>query len=525
MRNLNKTVSNNGETMDHVLSSPSVSWSSSCSSCSNIRHSHVTVSHSRSTSGQPRVHSTSRPFACYLSQMFLALSALILLISPSLATMDIWAFEYQRKFHHQLQLGQCPTREVRYDVDNQTFYQKFGCDLHNPGTVRHLAREHTDVRNVMISRPKDITTYLGLCGGEAASFLGILNSGDCIGLEIASRLTFSSKTLVRAYVAHYQKAMDILDRSPNRSMRFNRLRNIDQGLQDMYYLESRSYGTQEIVFVQFRFVDRQSAKKAKGIQMSTSKMTDYMKKIKTTAGTPKTVLVISLSTSNRSSYQYERFETLESFQWERACRHVDILERTIENTKEQLDKGFIRPHLKYHFSPFLDDGGYKSYRLSDSMEWESISMLQVRLNKTIALAKKTSKKCRRLKWDMCKAVRQHRRDMVALGKELHKKRIVWIQLGAAERQTSIRHYKRKVDSGTRVVKKLAKKVRSYRRQLKKSRLYNKQKAANQIPSTIGSRLAQQWKNRKYKKEKFNRKNKRYRNRNRKLRSKGRRTKG
>lgn len=38
--------------------------------------------------------------------------------------MDITAFEYQRKFHKPLDLGECPQREVIVDLGNNSFYNE-----------------------------------------------------------------------------------------------------------------------------------------------------------------------------------------------------------------------------------------------------------------------------------------------------------------------------------------------------------------------------------------------------------------
>ncbi|CAG5131951.1 unnamed protein product, partial [Candidula unifasciata] len=239
--------------------------------------------------------------------------------------------------------------------------------LQQRGVVTHLPRELNDSRNVLITSAHAIVSYLGLCGGEAASFLGILNSGDCVAIEIASQLTFSNKTMIRAFVGYYRKSLDILEGSKGP------IDGMDNYYKDKFYLKNRSYGTLEIIFVQFRFDTVRAAEEAKKIVLDTPVMSAYMREVHRLIGSPKNFVVISLSTATQETYELKQFKRDE---WERGLRYVEILELTIQKTRHQINTNVIVPHLQYQLHPFVDSG---EFRLTKPVLWEKTSMLEVQL--------------------------------------------------------------------------------------------------------------------------------------------------
>lgn len=104
-------------------------------------------------------------------------------------------------------------------------------------------------------------------------------------VEIASKLTFSSKTMVRAYVEYYRKSLDILDTTPSLREGF------ETYYADKYYVKYRSYGTLEIILVQFRFRSQKETEAAKELRMTSNLMSDFMKKVEREVGVPQRVLV------------------------------------------------------------------------------------------------------------------------------------------------------------------------------------------------------------------------------------------
>ncbi|KAK3791894.1 hypothetical protein RRG08_026796 [Elysia crispata] len=443
--------------LDHYLQLLSRQLTATCRHCSGERINPMTTQISEWGPSARRSPLSSRPYGSFMTQLVAATAAFLFLVSPALATMNILAHEYQRKFDQTLTLGQCPMREQAYQMENQTIFSKTICPYTFPGKTRHVKREHNFSRNVIINRPQDIISVLGLCGGEAASYLGILNSGDCAGIRLASNLTFGSKTVVRAYYSYFINGVDVLDHGPNVPASVQKMvdRNIDLG--DRYYLQSVSYGALEIILVQFRFMSVQEAERAREIDMSgkSPRMTEYMKLIRTTVGTPKHVMVTSMSSTHPKSFDYEDFWPLKTTpeMWDRAVRHVYLIESNMEQTKIGISNGHIKQQFKYHFSPFLQEEAAR-YRLTNPREWENISMIEVRLRGDITMAKKITKKCRRNRSILCKRVRQHRKNLLALKREIHKKRAEWVKIPAEEKTSFIRKYRIKVATSSRLTKNL-----------------------------------------------------------------------
>ncbi|BFZ00756.1 hypothetical protein BsWGS_03795 [Bradybaena similaris] len=409
---------------------------------------------------------TSRALTSGLFFIFLIVS----FCRPMSATMDITAFEYQRKFHKPLDLGECSQREVTVDLGNNTFHtEEQRCTLHQRGAVTHLPRELNDSRNVLITSAQAIVNYLGLCGGEAASFLGILNSGDCVAIEIASQLTFSNKTMIRAFVGYYRKSLDILEESNGP------LDGMDIYYKDKFYLKNRSYGTLEIIFVQFRFDTVRATEEAKKIVLNTPMMSAYMTEVERKIGTPKNIVVISLSTATQETYNLRQFKKEE---WERGLRFVEILELTIQKTRHQINTNAIMPHLQYQLHPFVDSG---DYRLIKPLLWEQTSMLEVQLRQALILIKKTAKKCRKNKSQLCIRVRGMRSELEKTQAEVHKGRSNWVNLTVDQKNQFATNFTSKVSAYTSLTKKFAKQVNEMKKKEKFEKLERKMNQINQIP--------------------------------------------
>ena len=105
-------------------------------------------------------------------------------------------------------------------------------------------------------------------------------------VEIASKLSFNRKTMIRAYVEYYRKSLDILD-STTSSVR----EGFNQYVTDKFYVKNRSYGTLEIILVQFRFRSRKQTDLAKDLKVSSNLMSEYMRKVEREVGKPRKVMV------------------------------------------------------------------------------------------------------------------------------------------------------------------------------------------------------------------------------------------
>lgn len=382
--------------------------------------------------------------------------------------MDITAFEYFRKFGKHLELGECPQRELLVTSPDsaESYIVPEPCTARQKGNITSIPRELNDTRHVVIPTANDLVAYLGLCGGEAASYLGILNNaGDCVAVEIASKLVFNKKTMVRAYVEYYRKSLDILD-TPADSHGSDR-EGFDDYVANKFYVKNRSYGTLEIILVQFRFRSRKQTELAKDLKVSSRLMSEYLKKVEREVGKPRRVMVLSLSTATEETYKLDKYNDQ---QWGSAVRDVELREVVITQRRKLIDSGRIRPHLNYQLFPFVARNA-QSYRLSSPLTWEATSMLEVSLRVSLGIAKATAKRCRGDRTQMCRRVRELRRKLTSLQEEIHKGRSNWMAFSSKEQQQFASLYTARVSTYASVTKTLSRAVRRLKKQQKLERAH------------------------------------------------------
>lgn len=405
-------------------------------------------------------------------------------VSPVLGSMDITAFEYFRKFGKHLELGECPQREVLVQrPDNTTVAKLEICMARQRGNISNLTRPLHDVRHVLIPTPNDIVAHLGLCGGEAASFLGILNNGDCVAVEIASNLTFSPKTLVRAYVEYYRTEVDILETGlPAPRDGFA------QYVEEKVYVKNRDYGTLDFILVQFRFRTVNETERAKNLSAASRLMSQYMEKLEREVGKPKNVVVISMSTATDQTFRLTRYA---EDQWGTAVRDVQVREMEVVRTRELINSSIIRPHLHYQFLPFVKELS-SAFRISLPMTWEAITMIEVSLRASLSVAKKTKNMCDKPipnRRKPCRRVRELKLKLEELQQEIHQGRSAWLELTASERQGIVSRYQARADTYSSVTRNLARAVRRMRKQEKLEQAIRRKNRRNQVelpPSPAGA---------------------------------------
>ncbi|XP_076435764.1 uncharacterized protein LOC143275498 [Babylonia areolata] len=334
----------------------------------------------------------------------LGLVVALSVIGETEGSMDISAFEYFRKFGRHLELGECPQRERLITLRNgSTVVKHEACITQRmKGNVTNFPRVHNNTSLVEIPSANSLVAYLGLCGGEAASYLGLLNTGDCIAVDIASKLTFNKKTMVRAYYVYFQKSLDILDTTTSAANADDNAdaaalssRRMREGLQeyylrDLYYVKHRSYGTVELILVQFRFRSSRQARDARELHVppaTTTLMSEYMKRVEREVGKPRRVMVLTLSTATEAGFKVSRYSPM---QWGSAVRDVQLRENVVERTRQLISMGSIRPNLNYQLFPFVPEQGQSSRSSSLSTQtWQEVSMLEVSLRVSVAAAKKS----------------------------------------------------------------------------------------------------------------------------------------
>ncbi|CAL1546819.1 unnamed protein product [Lymnaea stagnalis] len=415
-----------------------------CDRCSDISRMQSKMRSPHSLSRR----NSSRPAVGPTASILCVLVIFTLACTPVTASMHIKAFEYQHKFKRTLELGECPQREL-VNPRNGTYktYRTEACSLLQVGNITTLENSVTDYRNVLITAASEIVKYIGLCGGEAASYLGILNKGDCVSVEIASKLTFSEKTMVRAFVGYYRKSNDVLESSAT---------VIKPGMEnyykDKYYLRNRSYGTVEIIFVQFRFRSEKDKDDAKKVELRSPIMSHYMKAIKDRVETPAKVTLISLSTSSQDPFKLKKFDMAN---WDRAVREVEIQEMFIEKTMSRIRSNEIKPHLEYEFFPFIDSAVFRN---PNPLTWEDTSMLEVSLDQAFKQARKSAKLCQGNKHLACKRIRELRRSLKETLAEVHRGRSNWVNMTMEEKSAFSKLHSSKSKSYINLTESLSKEV-------------------------------------------------------------------
>ncbi|XP_071085418.1 uncharacterized protein [Haliotis cracherodii] len=406
------------------------------------------------------------------TRVLLTTLALALMARAASGMMDITAFEYIRKFSDPLDLGECPRREVPISNGKGSHgMERLRCSRRKFGNVTSLTRPVHSKRNAPISTPNDIIAYLGLCGGEAASFLGILNNGDCVAIEIASKLTFNEKTMIRAYVEYYRKSLDILE---NNIWPSNDIESKNDG---KYYLKNISYGTLEIIIVQFRFRTRKETMKAKEIRSPKSLMSVYMETVRREVGTLANLLIIRLSTAGKGQYSSKTFK---SGQYAHALRYVQIMEGEIKHLRDDIDHDKVAPHLRYSLYPFETQQKAQSrlaHRQSLEM-WEKTSVLEVTLRQSTKIGKKATKRCRKVHSQLCKRVRELLRTLKRTQRVVHRSRSRWMELKEPEKEKAAKS-STDVNRYSNAMKRLARLVRKWWKTEKFERLKRRKQRKNQ----------------------------------------------
>ncbi|XP_059142260.1 uncharacterized protein LOC131929898, partial [Physella acuta] len=385
----------------------------------------------------------------------------------SASRMEITAFEYHRKFDSYLELGDCPHQRGQVCPATQ---HKFNGQRNQ--AVPTTCGPQEDSRNVLITDPLQIITHIGLCGGEAASYLGILIHGDCVAVEISSKLDFTDKTLIRASIQYYRSSFDSLEDTPAVREGF------ENYFTDKYYLKNRFYGTMEIMFVQFHFSDVNTANYSRTIQLLSTKMSDYMRAISRAVGKPNKVTIISLSTAKQKDLQVKKFN-IDNF--DRALREVEILEWESQVTMDQINLKKITPHLNYEFYPYVDtvDSGF---RIFNPLLWENISMTEIKLHQAVALSKKMSKLCRHDNSIPCSRIRELRRKLISYQKDIHELRIKWVDMSPNEKNKSYFNHINSVEAHIRSTEQQARNIRLNKKKEKMLQREEEKKKANQVPT-------------------------------------------
>ncbi|KAL3848000.1 hypothetical protein ACJMK2_018885 [Sinanodonta woodiana] len=379
--------------------------------------------------------------------------------------LDLAAYEYIRKFTTPLALGSCPSRMVRYASDNVLETCSFSAGNQGQGSY---AREEYTRQMSLVTNASHLLDILGICDGRAASYIGILNGGDCIETEVSKMVTFSKKHITHVYKEFYQTKVDTLakDREEKRHPDFSHY------TEDSYYLNHIGHGGLEVILIQMQFSSSEQAKVAATFHMdsfSPSKNLDIISKV---VGIPKKIMVIvlsSLSNPFKDTRKYKGGEGLIE-----ALKLIKVLEgrmrlniRGASRHKEQTTKPII-----YGFLPFIETSK-APVGLEEQSAWKAVSLLEIEAHNLYKAGEKLLKPCRSVekrrdlptgfRRPSCTNITRLMKDAKLERSRLHDKRSLWHSLTAEEKTTMASNFSVKISSvqtqikiETRQLKKLKK---------------------------------------------------------------------
>lgn len=304
--------------------------------------------------------------------------------------LELPAYEYIRRFKHPLFLGQCADRVVQYPEgpipEQCTFPNRQG------ETTRRF--KEVDVRKVIPVRDaSELIHNIGMCDDQSAAYFGLLASGDCIVNEIAKKLSFKNKVTTLMYMEHFRPRLNILMPSAE-------LNNIPSEfthyLNNSYYTENISIGTEEIIIAELHFQTPEEGKKAYNDRFLTDKLSETLMNIAKVVGLPNKVKVVRLSTSD-NVFKMNVFNTEMSALFE-AIQSIDQYEKQIIRTRYELQHGMRTSHLRYGFKAYeIGPIAYALTTVTDTERkhrWEQVALLQINAERVFLTYRRYRKTCR-----------------------------------------------------------------------------------------------------------------------------------
>lgn len=381
---------------------------------------------------------------------------------------EIPAYEYLKRFQQPLSLGQCPDRLITYswgDVREQcTFPSRTGS-----ANVRFKKVELS--QNTVLHNVSELFNQFPLCDRNAANYLGILNRGDCVATEIASKLSFKSRTSTRMYLEHYRPIISIL----NPSTDLNIPSEFTLHFNNTFYTENIGIGTEEVIVLELSFGSLEEARKADKLWLASTKLLSvYLKYIGRHIGVPKKIKVIHLSTSEQS-LQSRVFKgktvVADAELWLLDC------EKKIQRVKNEIRSGRRESHLKYGFKEYEIPKGPIALPLTTVTEeqkrrsWEEVTLLQVEAKRVYVTYKRYRKICRssRKTYSACPVVKHSLREVKKAISRIRSERLNWLSKSYEDQQLFITRGKQLVKNlrvTLKVVVKSLKKKKSGRRNVK-----------------------------------------------------------
>ncbi|XP_060584450.1 uncharacterized protein LOC132740544 [Ruditapes philippinarum] len=301
--------------------------------------------------------------------------------------LELPAYEYLRRFSEPLHLGQCAHRIVQYPEgpypEDCSFPSRKGKEEFRYKKVhsQQLKPVH-DVQQMM--------QYLRMCDVKSAQYFGLLAKGDCVATDIAEQLSFKRKTATWIYKEHLRPMIYSLKANPDLSIPDE----FTLYLNNTYYTENISIGTDEVIIVQLLFRGIDQAKKAYSGQNITNVMSEKLLDIAQTVGSPRKLKVIRLSTSGEI---FESTNFKSQFAIFEAIQHVKQVEKQISRIRHELQNGMRSPHLKYIFKDY--EIGPIALPVSTVTKeerqrlWQEVALLQIEVKRTYSTNRRYRKFC------------------------------------------------------------------------------------------------------------------------------------
>ncbi|XP_069105376.1 uncharacterized protein [Argopecten irradians] len=370
--------------------------------------------------------------------------------------LEISAFEYNRKFGSNLDIGQC---SLKIEQISPGVALTRSCNLPNKqGPIRSVSKVLNDTRNFEVRQYNDIFVFMGLCDATTVTSLGILHRGDCFAVEIASNLTFNRKTYIRAYVEYYRRSVDIQEDGIALSP------VLAQHYDGAYYLRDRSYGMLEIIVVEMKFRHSGSVNLLKKANFQSQSMAEHLQFAEREVGLPYNTKVIRISTTE-NKVEMTQFRKRD---FTGAYRCVKQYEQDLYRIREEMYSR--KPHLNYGMLPFLPKP--RALGLSsggDMLTWETATAIEIMTNRGITVYKSLKRTCNRAKINSCSLLRYVKRELRSIKTVIHNKRSKWSYLPAEEQVTTNKLYSGRMRRVQKEIARIRKSLKQWRIQQRKSR--------------------------------------------------------
>ncbi|KAK3609718.1 hypothetical protein CHS0354_011409 [Potamilus streckersoni] len=393
----------------------------------------------------------------------LLISGIILVFLHSISEaerLDLNAYEYIRIFKTPLALGSCPSRRVRFD-SGKVLTETCSFSAGNQGQSSYRSEEYP--RNMsLVTNASQLLDFIGLCEGRAASYIGILNDGDCVEIEMSTLVTFSKEHVTHLYKDFYQPKVDTLSNDMGKRIP----KDFSHYVEDSFYLNRIGYGGLEVILVQTQFSSSKEARIAAAFHMdsfSPSKNLDSIAKI---AGIPKKIMVIILSSLSNSLTEIRKYKGSEGLI--EALKFIKELEKymrwNVRGGRHHNEQ--TRIPVSYEFLPYTETSK-DPVGLEEKSAWKAVCLLEIEAHKlykcqSVETNKRLPTGFRR---PSCTNIKRLMKDAKLKRFLLHGKRSIWFKLTAEEKMKLASVFSEKISSVQAEINKETKQLKKFKKGL------------------------------------------------------------